>query len=186
VFKVHRYEPDYPGLASKDLSPKGVIELPASERGKTGMDRADAGPNDRPGSNASGNRPNARDDQGDNRPPRPSDSTTPRGNEEPRGGQGQGGQGQGGQRGGPGGMRILPRATVDQLKLTSEQQQQIDELEKLVNTKLQQILTPQQQQILQDARPPRRGEGGSGTREPGPGNPPPPRDNEGRDPPPNR
>ena len=38
VFKIHRYPPDYPGLAGKDLTPKGVIELPASMRGKTGFD----------------------------------------------------------------------------------------------------------------------------------------------------
>jgi formylglycine-generating enzyme required for sulfatase activity len=44
VFKVHRYAPDYPGLRGRDLSPKGVIELPASQKGKTGLDRADAPP----------------------------------------------------------------------------------------------------------------------------------------------
>ena len=38
VFKVHRYVPDYPGLKGKDLTPKGVIELPASQKGKTGLD----------------------------------------------------------------------------------------------------------------------------------------------------
>jgi len=42
VFKVHRYAPDYPGLRGRDLSPKGVIELPASQKGKTGLDKADA------------------------------------------------------------------------------------------------------------------------------------------------
>jgi hypothetical protein len=50
VFKVHRYAPDYPGLAGRDLTPKGVIELPASQKGKTGLDgmteqqRPDRGP----------------------------------------------------------------------------------------------------------------------------------------------
>lgn len=50
VFKVHRYAPDYPGLAGRDLTPKGVIELLASEKGKTGLDgmteqqRPDRGP----------------------------------------------------------------------------------------------------------------------------------------------
>jgi len=44
VFKVHRYAPDYPGLRGRDLGPKGVIELPASQKGKTGLDRADAPP----------------------------------------------------------------------------------------------------------------------------------------------
>jgi hypothetical protein len=38
VFKVHRYAPDYPGLAGRDLTPNGVIELPASQKGKTGLD----------------------------------------------------------------------------------------------------------------------------------------------------
>lgn len=42
VFKVHRYAPDYPGLAERDLTPKGVIELPASQKGKTGLDQASA------------------------------------------------------------------------------------------------------------------------------------------------
>jgi Raf kinase inhibitor-like YbhB/YbcL family protein len=44
VFKVHRYAPDYPGLRGRDLTPKGVIELPASQKGKTGLDKADAPP----------------------------------------------------------------------------------------------------------------------------------------------
>jgi hypothetical protein len=38
VFKVHRYAPDFPGLKGKDLTPKGVIELPASQKGRTGLD----------------------------------------------------------------------------------------------------------------------------------------------------
>jgi hypothetical protein len=50
VFKVHRYAVDYPGLAGRDLTPKGVIELPASQKGQTGLDnmseqqRDDRGP----------------------------------------------------------------------------------------------------------------------------------------------
>jgi hypothetical protein len=65
VFKVHRYAPDYPGLAGRDLTPKGVIELPASQKGKTGLDnmteaqRTDRGPGGRGGGGG-----------GDNRPPR--------------------------------------------------------------------------------------------------------------------
>ncbi len=72
VFKVHRYAPDYPGLAGRDLTPKGVIELPASQKGKTGLDgmteqqRTDRGPGGpgrgRGGGGGGGNR--------DNRPPR--------------------------------------------------------------------------------------------------------------------
>ena len=65
VFKVHRYPPDYPGLAGRDLTPKGVIELPASMKGKTGLEnmteaqRPDRGPGDRGGGNGGGrdNRP---------------------------------------------------------------------------------------------------------------------------------
>lgn len=38
VFKVHRYASDYPGLTVRDLTSKGVIELPASQKGKTGLD----------------------------------------------------------------------------------------------------------------------------------------------------
>lgn len=48
VFKAHRYAPDYPGLAERDLTPKDVIELPASQKGKTGLDQADATPGERP------------------------------------------------------------------------------------------------------------------------------------------
>ena len=49
VFKIHRYPPDYPGLAGKKLMPGGVIELPASEKGKTGLDKLNEQPGDRPG-----------------------------------------------------------------------------------------------------------------------------------------
>lgn len=38
VFKAHRYAPDYPAFAGRDLIPQGVIELPASQKGKTGLD----------------------------------------------------------------------------------------------------------------------------------------------------
>ena len=49
VFKVHHYAPDYPGFAGRNLTPKGVIELPASEKGKTGLDKLDATPEERLG-----------------------------------------------------------------------------------------------------------------------------------------
>ena len=64
VFKIHRYAPGYPGLVGRDLTPKGVIEMSASQKGKTGLDnmteqqRPDRGP----GGQAGGNRAN--------RPPR--------------------------------------------------------------------------------------------------------------------
>jgi len=49
VFKIHRYEPDYPGLKGKTLTPGSVVELPASQKGKTGLDNSSAGPEDRTG-----------------------------------------------------------------------------------------------------------------------------------------
>ena len=52
VFKVHRYAPDYPGLRGRDLTPKGVVELPAAQKGKTGLDQANAPADERrPGGN---------------------------------------------------------------------------------------------------------------------------------------
>ena len=73
VFKVHRYAPDYPGLAGRDLTPKGVVELPASQKGKTGLhlmteaQRTDRGP-------GGGGQGRGRDGQGGgnrgDRPPR--------------------------------------------------------------------------------------------------------------------
>lgn len=58
VFKVHRYALDYPGLAGRDLTPKGVVELPASQKGKTGLDKADARAEERgdPGGRGPGDR----------------------------------------------------------------------------------------------------------------------------------
>ena len=56
VFKIHRYEPDYPGLKGQRLVPGNSIELPASERGKTGLDKLDAGPDDAPGRRGPGGR----------------------------------------------------------------------------------------------------------------------------------
>jgi len=69
VFKAHRYGPEYPGLAGRDLTPKGVIELPASEKGKTGLhlmteaQRPDRGPGGGGGRGGQGG-------QGGNRPAR--------------------------------------------------------------------------------------------------------------------
>lgn len=49
VFKIHRYAPDYPGLAGRDLTPQGVIELPASQQGKTGLNNKSEEPRDNRG-----------------------------------------------------------------------------------------------------------------------------------------
>ena len=38
-FKVHRYPPDYPAINGRDLTPQGVIELPPSQTGETGLDQ---------------------------------------------------------------------------------------------------------------------------------------------------
>ena len=60
VFKVHRYAPDYPGLVGRDLTPKGVIELPASQCGKTGLDKVDEQPRDQRGGPGKGDGPGGR------------------------------------------------------------------------------------------------------------------------------
>ena len=75
VFKVHRYAPDYPGLAGRDLTPKGVIELPASQKGKTGLDQVNEQPrgNRGPGGQGRGGGRGAGgggQGGGENRPPR--------------------------------------------------------------------------------------------------------------------
>jgi len=74
VFKVHRYAPDDPGLRGRDLTPKGVIELPASQKGKTGMDKADASLDNRPGEggrNPGGQRGGGHRDDGADRDDQP-------------------------------------------------------------------------------------------------------------------
>ena len=48
VFKVHRYALDYPGLTGRDLTPKGVIELPASQKGQTGFNQVNERPKESP------------------------------------------------------------------------------------------------------------------------------------------
>ena len=65
VFKIHRYPPDYPGLKGRDLTPKGVVELPASQKGKTGLDGWSE-PRRRPGGDR-GRRPRDRDERGGRR-----------------------------------------------------------------------------------------------------------------------
>jgi phosphatidylethanolamine-binding protein (PEBP) family uncharacterized protein len=67
VFKIHRYEADYPAFVGKDLKPLGPIEQPAEMCGKTGFhDQAPEG--SRVGREARGDR---RPD--DRRPPRAND-----------------------------------------------------------------------------------------------------------------
>jgi Spy/CpxP family protein refolding chaperone len=64
--------------------------------------------------------------------------------------------------GGQGGFHILPPRAQEQLKLTTEQQQQVTALEAEVKAKLEKILTPDQIQQLKQMRPPQR-PGGSGS-----------------------
>ena len=62
----------------------------------------------------------------------------------------------GGPPGGPGGgFHLLPRFVADKLKLTPDQVTQIAALEKDTKAKLDAILTPEQQKILEQAHPPR-------------------------------
>lgn len=66
-------------------------------------------------------------------------------------------------RGGPAaGFHLIPRFVAEQLKLTEEQAKEIAELEKEVKAKLDKILTAEQKKILEEARPPRGGQGGQG------------------------
>jgi hypothetical protein len=66
--------------------------------------------------------------------------------------------------GGPGGgYHLIPRFAVEQMNLTAKQLEQIAELEKETKAKLDKILTPEQQKILEESRPPRpEGQGGPG------------------------
>jgi hypothetical protein len=63
VFKIHRYEPEYAGLRGKNLTPGGVLELPASQRGKTGLDKLDASPDEGPGGGKKGGKKGERKKQ---------------------------------------------------------------------------------------------------------------------------
>jgi hypothetical protein len=63
---------------------------------------------------------------------------------------------------------LIPRFAEEKLDLTDDQQQQIHQLEQETKAKLAKILTPAQMQILETARPPRRG-GGQGQNGGGPG-----------------
>ena len=70
------------------------------------------------------------------------------------------GPGGGGGSGGPRGLRLLPPRAQEQLNLTDEQQQKITALEAELKAKFEKILTPEQQQKLQQLRPQQR-QGGS-------------------------
>ena len=72
----------------------------------------------------------------------------------PRGPRGAGGPG--------GGFHLLPRFAVEDLKLTADQKKQVADLEKDTKAKLYKILTSSQKKTLEQARPPRDGQGGPG------------------------
>ena len=67
-------------------------------------------------------------------------------------------EGQGGSRG----RRLVPPQILEQLNLTDSQQKQLSDLENEAQSKLAQILSPQQLQQLQQMRPPQRQGGGGG------------------------
>jgi EF hand len=135
--------------------------------------------------------------------PRGGDDFGPPGGFSPPGGRGFGGQGPGSPGGpgrfggqGPGGRggapqpgQILPGFLQDRLKLSDEQKQQVADLQKEVDARLDKILTAEQKQMLKNLRqrgpggfgPPGSGRGsgrfgapgsGPGGARPGPGGPP--------------
>jgi len=82
----------------------------------------------------------------------------------PQAGGGPAGGGPGGPGGPGGGFHLIPRFAVEKMNLTADQQKQIAELEKETKAKLGKILTPEQQKIIEEAHPPRPGQGGPGER----------------------
>jgi hypothetical protein len=80
----------------------------------------------------------------------------------PGGGGGGGGGAPGNRAGGPGAggggaVHVIPRFAVEVLNLTPEQEKQVAELDREARAKLEKILTPEQMNALDQARPPRRG-----------------------------
>ena len=78
-----------------------------------------------------------------------------------QGGPDGGGPGGRGGRGGPrGGFHLIPPFAMEKMNLSDEQKTQIADLEKQIKAKLAKILTPEQLKALEQARPPRMGQGG--------------------------
>jgi hypothetical protein len=70
---------------------------------------------------------------------------------------------QNGPPGGPdGGFHIIPPLLAEKMKLTKAQQKKLAKLERDTKAKLYRILTPEQQQALEEVGPPRPGQGGPG------------------------
>ena len=61
-----------------------------------------------------------------------------------------------------GGFHLIPVFAAEKMNLTDDQRKQLDELAKETKAKLDKILTPEQQKILEEARPPRPGQGAGG------------------------
>jgi Spy/CpxP family protein refolding chaperone len=59
-------------------------------------------------------------------------------------------------------VHVFPPPVRESLNLTTEQEKQIDDLEKEVRARVNKVLTPEQQKILSEARPLPRGPGGPG------------------------
>ena len=73
-------------------------------------------------------------------------------------------------------FHLIPPFAAERMKLTEEQRKQIKQLANETKAKLDSILTPEQRKILQEARPPRPGQGpggpgGPADRRGGPGGP---------------
>ncbi|MEI6502564.1 MAG: aryl-sulfate sulfotransferase [Armatimonadota bacterium] len=131
VFRVLRYAADYPAFKGRDLTSQGTI----TERAAKGLDA-------RPAGQAGGRAPaggggGAKRDQ--QAPPQPA--------------AGDGTLAQGGGNGPrPGGLHLLPREAEGQLNLTADQQKRLADLEAYLQTKLDTILTPPQQEQLRQLR----------------------------------
>jgi len=55
---------------------------------------------------------------------------------------------------GGGGFHLIPPFAAEKMNLTDDQKKQLEELAKETKSKLDKILTPEQQKILHEARPP--------------------------------
>lgn len=143
VFRVLRYAPDYPGLKGRTLTPQGTI----TGRVAQGLDSRPAPATGGGGQQGGGPQGGGgRADRGQQGPPQNGNFGGPPS------------QGGGGGQGRPGGVKLLPRGMERQLSLTPDQLQQLAAAEAAIQAKLDQILTPQQQALLQQIRQAGRGD----------------------------
>ena len=131
VFKVKEYEPDYPGFDGKELTPiADAIELYGVSGLLDGPAHLDQG-----GSREGRGRSNGQARSGGTPPPR---------------------QGAGRGSGAARGIRLLPPQIQEQLNLIADQQKELLDLEAEAKAKLSKILTPEEQQKLQQLQSQRR------------------------------